>query len=121
MGRLASAAAFVLANGLASLQVGSRQEVVTGLYEVAAATVIYLLLPAKAGEFLAGIFTRAEDTERTEGLRRSVVMKLDYAAKALEGVSDSVEEVSQRLEQTCAPDVNGVYNKAVEEVCRTCG
>jgi stage II sporulation protein E len=121
VGRLASAAAFVLANGLASLQVGSRQEVVTGLYEVAAATVIYLLLPAKAGEFLAGIFTRAEDTERTEGLRRSVVMKLDYAAKALEGVSDSVEEVSQRLEQTCAPDVNGVYNKAVEEVCRTCG
>ena len=120
-GRLASAAAFVLANGLASLQVGSRQEVVTGLYEVAAATVIYLILPAKTGGSLAGIFARPDDTERSEGLRRSVVMKLDFAAKALEGVSDSVEEVSQKLEQTCAPDINGVYNKAVEEVCRSCG
>ena len=121
VGRLASAAAFVLSNGLASLQVGSRSEVVTGLYEVAAATVIYLLLPARTGGFLAGVFARPDDSERSEGLRRTVVMKLDFAAKALAGVSDSVEEVSRRLEQTCAPDVNGVYDKAVNEVCGTCG
>lgn len=121
IGRLASAAAFVLSNGLASLQVGSRQEVVTGLYEVAAATVIYLLLPQRTGSFLAGIFARPDDTERSEGLRRSVVMKLDFAAKALESVSDAVGEVSKKLEQTCAPDINGVYNKAIAEVCRSCG
>ena len=120
-GRLASAAAFVLSNGLASLQVGSRSEVVAGLYEVAAATVIYLLLPARTGGFLAGVFARPDDSGRAEGLRRSVVMKLDFAAKALEGISGSVEEVSRRLEQTCAPDINGVYDKSVDEVCRTCG
>ncbi len=121
VGRLASAAVFVLANGLASLQVGSRQEVVTGLYEVAAATVLYLLLPARTGSFLAGIFARSDDAERSEGLRRSVVMKLDFAAKALEGVSDSVGEVSRKLEKTCAPDINGVYDKAAGEICRSCG
>lgn len=121
LGRLASAAAFVLANGLASLQVGSQKEVVTGLYEVAAATVIYMLLPQKTGSFLAGVFARPDDTENSEGLRKTVVMKLDFAAKALESVSDSVEEVSRRLEQTCAPDIGSVYNKAIEQVCRTCG
>lgn len=121
LGRLASAAAFVLANGLASLQVGSQKEVVTGLYEVAAATVIYMLLPQKTGSFLAGVFARPDDTENSDGLRETVVMKLDFAAKALESVSDSVEEVSRRLEQTCAPDIGSVYNKAIEQVCRTCG
>ena len=121
LGRLASAAAFVLANGLSSLQVGSQKEVVLGLYEVAAATVIYMLLPRKAGSFLAGVFARPDDRENSDGLRKSVVMKLDFAAKALESVSDSVEEVSRRLEQTCAPDIASVYNKAVEQVCRTCG
>ena len=121
VGRLASAAAFVLSNGLASLQVGSRQEVMNGLYEVAAATVIYLIVPARVGSSLAGIFARPDDLERSEGVRRSVVMKLDFAAKALESVSGSVEEVSRKLEQTCAPDINGVYEKAVGEVCRSCG
>jgi stage II sporulation protein E len=121
LGRLASAAAFVLSNGIASLQVGNQKAVIIGLYEVAAATVIYLMLPAKTGRFLVGVFSRREDGEGADGLRKSVVMKLDFAAKALEGVSSSVEEVSRRLEQTTAPDISGVYNKAIEQVCRTCG
>ena len=120
-GRLAEAAAFILANGLASLQVGVGAGVVTGLYEVGAATVIYMLLPEKTGGFLVGIFAHSDSSERAEGLRRSVVMKLDYAAKALESVSESVDEVSKKLVQSCAPDINGVYNKAIEEVCRSCG
>jgi stage II sporulation protein E len=121
LGRLASAAAFVLANGIASLQVGNQKAVIVGLYEVAAATVIYLLLPAKTGSFLVGVFSRRDDSESAEGLRKSIVMKLDFAAKALEGVATSVEEVSRRLEQTAAPDIDDVYNKTIEHVCRTCG
>lgn len=121
MGRLASAAAFVISNGVASLQVGARQEVVTGLYEVAAATVIYLVVPAKAGVRLMGLFSRSEDTDRAEGLRRSVIMKLDYAAKALGSVSEAVGEVSEKLSKTCAPDISGVYHRTADEVCATCG
>lgn len=121
VGRLASAAAFVLSNGLASLQVGGKAEVTAGLYEVAAATVIYLLLPAKTGRFLIGFFTRSDSSEYGEGLRRSIVMKLDFAAEALQGVSESVEEVSRKLARTCSPDIGGVYHKAIDEVCHTCG
>lgn len=121
VGRLASAAAFVISNGVASLQVGSRSEVIKGLYEVMAATVIYVILPAKTGSSLVGLFSRGDDTARTDGLRRSVIMKLDYAAKALGSVSEAVEEVSRRLSNACAPDIGGVYHRAVEEVCRSCG
>lgn len=121
LGRLALAAAFVISNTVASLQVGNRSEVINGLYEVMAATVIYVVLPAKIGSPLVGIFSRTDDSSRAEGLRRTVIMKLDYAAKALGSVSDAVEEVSRKLSVTCAPDIAGVYHKAVDEVCRSCG
>lgn len=121
VGRLASAAAFVFSNTVASLQVGSQTAVVNGLYEVMAATVIYMILPAKTGSSLIGMFSRTDDTARADGLRRSVIMKLDYAAKALGSVSESVEEVSKRLSASCAPDINGVYSDAVDRVCRGCG
>ena len=120
-GRLAAAAAFALSNGIASLQVGSTREAAAGLYETAAATVLFLILPARAGEIFAGAFARAEDGGRAESLRREVVARLGYAARALESVSGSVEEVSQKLARTAPPDINGVYEKAIAEVCRTCG
>ncbi|QNK40156.1 SpoIIE family protein phosphatase [Caproicibacter fermentans] len=121
VGRLASACAFVAANTIASLQVGNQAAVVSGLYEVMAATVIYMLLPAKTGSGLVGIFSRSDDSSRAEGLRRSVIMKLDFAAKALGSVSESVEEVSKKLQVVCSPDISSVYHKAADEVCRTCG
>ena len=121
VGRLASAAAFVLSNTIASLQVGDQTAVTGGLYEVMAATVVYMVLPAKTGSSLVGMFSRTDDVSRAEGLRRSVIMKLDYAAKALGNVSESVEEVSKRLSAACAPDINGVYSDAVDRVCRGCG
>ena len=121
-GRFASAAAFVLSNGIASLQVGNSTAVMNGLYEVMAATVIYMLVPVKAGGPLIGIFSRgADDSRRAEGLRRSVIMKLDYAAKALGNVSQSVDEVSKKLSTACAPDISGVYHKSADEVCCNCG
>lgn len=121
VGRLASAAAFILSNAVASLQVGSQAAVVNGLYEVMAATVIYMLLPPRLGSPLIGMFSRTDDTARAEGLRRSVIMKLDFAAKALGSVSETVEDVSKKLSAACAPDINGVYKKTIDDVCGNCG
>lgn len=121
LGRIVSAAAFVLSNGIASLQAGNPNAVLHGLYEVMVATVLYMILPARFGSSLVGLFSRTDDTARSDGLRRSVIMKLDYAAKALGSVSETVEEVSRRMASVCAPDINGVYRRAVDEVCASCG
>ena len=121
-GRLASVIAFIISNAVASLQVGNQEAVIGGLYEVMAATILYMLLPQKIGTSLIGVFSQsADDTTRSDGLRRSVITKLDYAAKALGSVSESVEEVSKKLYETLAPDINGVYKKATDEVCCNCG
>lgn len=121
VGRLASVVAFIISNAVASLQVGNQEKVIGGLYEVMVATVLYMLIPQKAGAPMIGLFSYPDDTSRMDGLRRSVIMKLDYAAKALGSVSDSVEEVSKKLYSTCAPDINGVYKRTIDDVCSNCG
>ncbi|QEY35742.1 SpoIIE family protein phosphatase [Caproiciproducens galactitolivorans] len=121
VGRLASVVAFIISNAVASLQVGNQEKVIGGLYEVMVATVLYMLIPQKAGAPMIGLFSCPDDTSRMDGLRRSVIMKLDYAAKALGSVSDSVEEVSKKLYSTCAPDINGVYKRTIDDVCSNCG
>lgn len=121
VGRLAAATAFVLANAIASLQVGGGAAVTTGLYEVAIATVLYLALPSKFGAGLAALFSESKASDRSEELRGAIVRRLDYAAKALDGVSDAVEEVSKKLELACMPDVGVVYEKTIREVCSGCG
>ncbi|NLJ30681.1 MAG: SpoIIE family protein phosphatase [Clostridiales bacterium] len=121
LGRLASVSAFILANAVASLQVGSQTAVINGLYEVMAATVLYMLLPPRVGAPLIGMFSRTDDVSRADGLRRSIIMKLDYAARALGSVSEMVDDVSDKLSSSSAPDINGVYKKAMEDVCGNCG
>ncbi|CAB1253571.1 Stage II sporulation protein E [Ruminococcaceae bacterium BL-6] len=121
LGRLVSASAFVVSNAIASLQVGNREAVLIGLYEVMAATVIYMLWPAESGSRLSAVFTQPYDMLHSDGLRRSVIMKLDYAAKALGSVSESVEEVSRKLAKICAPDINGVYKRVIDDTCSRCG
>ena len=49
---------------------------------------IFLALPARLGGQISGLFQHKEDAAKSDALRRTVVMKLDYAAKALGGVSE---------------------------------
>lgn len=121
LGRLASACAFVVSNAVGSLQVGSRESVLIGIYEVMAATIIYMVWPANSGSRLTAVFTQPVDLLHSDGLRRSVIMKLNHASQALESVSDSVEEVSRRLQKFSAPDINGLYSKVIDDTCIRCG
>lgn len=120
-GRLACAAAFTVSNGIAALQMGNSSLALTGLYEVMAATAAFLILPEKAGQTAVRFLQRDPDPMRSDSLRRSMVMRLDHAAKALEDVSRSVAEVSEKLSFSGAPDMTGMYRKASEEACRGCG
>ncbi len=118
LGKAASAAAFVIANAAASLQAGIEQTM-SGFYETAAASIIFVILPA--GGRIAALFSSPGETLKSSGLRKTVVMKLENASRALSEVSQSVDKISQKLSQMCAPDMEGVYVRAVSKTCRRCG
>ena len=121
VGRVATAVAFIISNAVISIQTGDLTTVIQGLYEVTASTLIFIVLPKNAGKFITGVFTSKDSDEHSEGLRRSIIMRLDFASKALSDVSSDVEEVSEKLSHIITPTIDGVYSNAVENVCQRCG
>ena len=91
-----------------------------GLYEVLAAGVIFLALPGRAQRWLTGFFTGAEEKPAVEGLRRSVVLRLNVASKAMSEVAGTVDEVSRKLSGVSAPDLGSVYFGVSDSVCTRC-
>ena len=88
-------------------------------YEVLAATLIYVIWPTKIGGKFIALFRQPVDLLHTDGLRRAVTMRLGFAAKALDDVTQSVDEVSKRLAVVNAQDSDQVYTNAVEAVSYT--
>ncbi len=120
MGKVAGAAAFIIAHGVASLQVGAGStQILTGAVEVAAATIVYMFLP-RSRRFTE-IFGLRGDSLSGGALRGNIVMRLKYAAQALTQVSVSVEEIAKKLQNVCAPTLRGVYDRSTETICAGCG
>lgn len=120
MGKVVAAVAFIISHGVASLQVGAgNTQILTGSIEVAVATVGYMFLPKSRQ--IGEMFGLRSDSLSGGALRGNIVMRLKYAAQALQNVSASVDEISKKLSTICAPNLQGVYNKSTETICAGCG
>ena len=62
---------------------------------------LYMALPSSRR--LTELFGFRKDTLSGSALRGNIILRLRYAAQALTNVYDSVEEISQKLSQVCAP------------------
>ena len=118
LGKFAVAVAFVISNGIASLQVNSTSQVFYGAVEVAAASILYMLLPQSRR--LSNLFTAHGDRLPGDSLRKNVILRLRYTAEAMRSASDSVDRISEKLETTAAADLPHVYGRAAEKVCTGC-
>lgn len=121
VGKIAGCISFTLAAVITSLQAGQPERIVIMFYEILISSVIFLFLPENAANFLRAVFVSSNDDEHTEGLRKSIIMRLDFASKALSNVSDDVEAVSEKLSKIITPTMEGVYENAVENTCSRCG
>lgn len=118
LGKAAVAAAFIISNGIASLQVNGTQQVLHGAIEVAAASVLYMILPQSRR--LTNLLTVRPDGLPGESLRKNVIMRLRYASDAMLGAFDSVERIAKVMQESAADDLPGVYGRAAEKVCVNC-
>lgn len=130
VGRMGSVVAFILSNAVVALSTGEPVTVINGLYEVAAASVIFMAIPKRVESRFASLFAAplqvvAREGKRARsqdgGVRRAMVSRLRFASKALQDVSESVEEVSRRLSKLSAGDLDGIYEKVAGSTCRLCG
>ena len=120
-GRLPSAISFTLSCAVVSLQSGEPSTVIASVYECVAGGAVFLFLPATAGNFISAVFVPTRSDEQCQSLRDSVIMRLDFASKALSDVSTDVEEVAEKLSGLVTPTLDSVYEKAVDMTCQRCG
>lgn len=127
LGKMGTVAAFIISNAIVSLSSGDPAAVIGGLYEVAISTVVFVLLPKRMGGKLSSLFTAQESASvhiqpgRSDGVKRAVASRLQFASQALCDVSRSVEEVSKKLKKLSASSLGGIYQRVADTTCRRCG
>lgn len=121
LGRGATVAAFMVCSGIVSLKDGVTAQAACAFYETVIASVLFLFVPKEMGNRISSFVTPHTDVANSEGLRRSVIMRLDFASTALKSISQAVNAVSDKMSEYYSSDVESVYSKAVEENCSRCG
>lgn len=90
------------------------------IIEACVGAVIFLLIPKAFGIKIGKILSPAPETEVPVGLKKSVKMRLGFAANALGDVSQTVEHVAVELSKINAPDFDGVVKGVERDACRGC-
>lgn len=84
-------------------------------------SVIFLIIPKSFGNYVSAVFLEDDKKQSSDAVRRNVVMRLDFASKALKNVNSCVTGVSQRLKKLYNPEFDWVYQKAAQKTCQNCG
>ncbi len=119
LGKIGCSLAFLVANGLLVLQNPS-SAALTLLYECLVATVLFVVAPQKLNGFFVTLFSTPAQGSLVEGLRNSIVLRLSFAAEALNDVSQTVEDVSRKLKKIDAPSFEQVFIKTEDTACSHC-
>lgn len=118
-GRTVQAAMFILMNTVGVLVTGGAPEVLTGAFDVLAASAVFFFLPDRLLERFAVREAAAGSPSPTDNGR--IAARLRFASRTIEDIRESVDAVSKRLNRVGATDISGVYEQASDRVCRRCG
>ena len=112
---------FFISNCVMSLTFGEG-EVLSGiLIETMIAGVVFMVLPKELGNFISPVFTGEKNATLGEALRKNVVMRLDFASKAVSNVKNDVNTVSEKLRKLYSPTIDMVCGNVRKNVCSACG
>lgn len=118
-GRAACAGAFLTINVMMTATLSEALDAVIGVYEAAAASIIFMILPSAVERWLTGLFRQPMSSVSDTG-RRPAVMRLNFAAKTMQEVSETVDRVSRKLATLNSPDLGTMYRGMADEQCRGC-
>ncbi len=114
----------VLLSFLASVFVSSvvvfSENTLLYLSETAVSAGIFLLLPRTFGVKLGKYLVPKPGTDAPMGLKKSVIMRLGFAATALKDVSETVEQVARELTKVNSPEFADIFSKVEDETCKGC-
>lgn len=121
-GKLPVGAAFTLCSMVLSFASPDARLVLSLFIECLFSVGLFMLIPADFGNSLRAAFSPTQDRGQSEAMRRNVTMRLDHAAHALEGVTECVTAVSNKLRKKYDNSTEfRIYENAAQITCRSCG
>lgn len=83
--------------------------------------IIFMFLPKSIGNFVSAVFLPEVDDGKAQAFKKAIVSRMNTASVALGDVTDCVSGVSQRLSEIYRPEIEWVYNRTAQKICKTCG
>lgn len=121
VGKLGCAIAFLISNGIMSLAFGQNTQLAAVLIESLIGSVVFMILPKEVGNIISPVFSNEKNSSLGETLRKNIVMRLDFASKAIYNVRNDVNSVSDKLKELYSPSFSVVCENVEKEVCNNCG
>lgn len=121
VGKLGCAIAFLISNGIMSLAFGGNTQLAAVLIESLVGSVVFMILPKEVGNIISPVFLNEKNSSLGETLRKNIVMRLDFASKAIYNVRNDVNSVSDKLRDLYSPSFSVVCENVEKEVCNNCG
>ncbi len=111
---------YIIATAAASALGGDAATAVRFVIEATFGSAVSLFVPRTAAVKVGRIFSPPVKTLSENGMKKSVTMRLKYAAGALGDVSQTVENVAKELSRINTPDFDTVIAHIENDACRGC-
>lgn len=121
LGKAVVSVGFVICNSVMAFSSAESILILPLFAEAIIGCAVFLVLPKSLEKYITPLFLPKENSKSGQSLRNSVVMRLDFAANALENVNGCVNSVSRRLKKLYAPSVESIYEATAVDVCKNCG
>lgn len=119
-GRFAIAGMYLIGNVLLCLADVADLQTAAAIYEATASGLIFVVLPRRIDKVLRRFLVSGQQLPAVEGLRRSMSLRLDVAANAMQEVAGTVDTVSRKLSRYGAPDLGSMYRYVGDTICKHC-
>lgn len=120
MGQAGSCGAFLMASVVMLVLTGDVTELLPLLLEIAAAGLVFMVLPRRICNRLDHTFNADLDVTPSGSLRDSLVVKLRFAGNTMSGVSRSIHSVNDKLRELSVPAYGSISKNLAQEVCAGC-
>lgn len=121
LGKLGCALTFIISNSVMCLAFGDSAVLSGVLIESLIGSAVFMLLPKELGNVISPVFSNEKGASLGEALRKNVVMRLNFASKAIANVKTDVNRVSEKLRKLYSPTFEWVCENVEKDVCTNCG
>lgn len=120
-GKIFSAFAFVFSSAVINVLSYGKIGNINIIAECITASLIFVLLPKKAGAFFEEVLTPSVTSPIIESVKGDISKRLKNAAEISEEICGSINGVSEALIKSEKPDLSSICKKTKESVCGSCG